>query len=46
MGEKYGLTKDQGMTEIVECASYEEAVRTAARGEHLVVFFAHGQWWF
>ena len=44
--EKFGLSKDESMERIIECASYGEAVRVAASSNQIVVFFAYGQWWF
>lgn len=46
MGEKYGISRSEQMTEVTECASYGEAVRMAANGRDIVVYFAHGRWWF
>jgi len=48
MGEKYGVASNQKMTDIRECGSYEEAIRVVSesQGNLLVVWYAHGQWWF
>jgi hypothetical protein len=46
MGEKYGVAADQSFQEVHPCSTYEEAVRAAARGDLIVVFYSHGRWWF
>lgn len=46
MEKKYGLSKDESLTDIIECASYYEAVQGAYSGTYLLVYYEHGRWWF
>ncbi len=46
MAEKYGIAFDHTMSRIIECVSYEEAVRMVAGTRTIIVYYAHGQWWF
>lgn len=46
MAEKYGVATNQNMENLRECTSYKEAVSLAAGGTLIVVWYAHGQWWY